>query len=64
MSKKEDNDHSESVSHSSINVLNNTNIDVKEDKELKKCQQFELDNLNKGNLYHLKPIKISPLSYS
>ena len=59
MSKKEDNDHSESVSHSSINVLNNTNIDVKEDKELKKCQQFELDNLNKGNLNHLISIKIA-----
>lgn len=48
----------ESVSHSSINFLNDTDIDVKEDEDSKICHQIPLVNLDKGKLNHLKPRKI------
>ena len=53
MSKAEDTSPPESVSHSSMKNLNDTDIDANKDEESKKCQQFALDNLNKGKFNHL-----------
>ena len=55
----EDTANPESISFSSIKVLNDINIDVKEDEESKKCHQIPLETLNKGKLKYFNPIQVT-----